>query len=175
MTLAGHLRTILTVPNGMAVSWAKSPRPRVDLSQLGSGECTMSTVAEVAGQGQAKAGNGKGKGKGKGRKEGKQYPIPDGGLTVVPKDWIEGTHKRLTQDNFADSVLYYDWAIGRLQAQVKELEQQRAEMAACPQEKREALAKFLQGVGLAAKNLPGLEGVDVLEILRKRMSLDDLV
>lgn len=136
----------------------------------------MSTVAEgVAVTGQAKAGNGKGKGKGKGRKEGKQYPIPDGGLTSVPKDWVEGTHKRLTQQDFADSVLYYDWAIGRLQSQVKELEQQRAEMSACPKEKREALAKFLQGVGLAAKNLPGLEGVDVLEILRKRMSLDDLV
>jgi len=112
---------------------------------------------------------------GKGKKPGKAYPIPDGGLTVAPTDWVEGVHNRLTQADFADTVLFYDWNIARLQSQIKEQEQQRAEMSACPKEKREALAKFLAGVGLAAKNLPGLEGVDVLEILRKRMQLDDLV
>jgi hypothetical protein len=99
-----------------------------------------------------------------------EYAVPEGGLTSLPTDWKRDKHKKLHEDSFKDSDLWYGWrqklvddAIGIHQARIAELESEKAAIvaekeryAAMPAASREAIRRVNAGAKSIERGLKAL-------------------
>jgi hypothetical protein len=98
------------------------------------------------------------------------YPIPEGGLKAVPKDWNRKIHKPLKKRDFADETIYLEMRAKNLTAKAEKLRHEAKVIAAIPgnAEQRKIIRRVGRLLGRATAlsiQLKEASGIDAIAFL----------